>query len=38
MDALTKHYARLLGLGEGWEVTEVDLDLPTQKVTIGHFS
>lgn len=34
MDALTEHYGRLLGLGEGWEVTEVDLDLPVQKVTI----
>jgi transposase len=34
MDTLTEHYARLLGLGEGWEVTEVDLDLPSQKVTI----
>jgi transposase len=34
MDMLTEHYARLLGLEEGWEVTEVDLDLPSQKVTI----
>jgi hypothetical protein len=34
MDNLTEHYARLLGLGDNWEVTEVDLDLPSLKVTI----
>jgi len=34
MDNLTEHYARLLGLGDNWEVSEVDLDLPSQKVTI----
>jgi transposase len=34
MEDLSAHYARLLGLGDGWEVTDVDLDLVSQRVTI----
>ncbi len=34
MGDLSEHYARLLGLGEDWHVTDVDLDLAAQRVTI----
>lgn len=34
MNGLREHYARLLGLGNNWQVTDVDLDLPTQRVSI----
>ena len=34
MDKLTEHYAQLLGLGEGWQVERVDLDLTAQRVEI----
>lgn len=34
MDKLSEHYALLLGLGEGWLVDDVDLDLAAQKVVI----
>ena len=34
MDKLSEHYATLLGLGDGWLVDDVDLDLANQKVVI----
>lgn len=34
MEDLSAHYARLLGLGDDWDVTDVDLDLSSQRVTI----
>ncbi len=34
MDRLSEHYARLLGLGDGWLVEDVDLDLAGQTVTV----
>lgn len=34
MEDLSTHYARLLGLGDDWDVTDVGLDLSSQRVTI----
>jgi len=34
MDRLSKHYAELLGLAEGWEVERVDLSLEESRVEI----
>lgn len=34
MEELSVHYARLLGLGDDWEVTDVDLNLSSQRVMI----
>jgi transposase len=34
MNTLAEHYARLLGLGDDWQVTDVQLDLPSQSVSI----
>jgi len=34
MENLSEHYARLLGLGDDWDVTDVDLDLSSQRVEI----
>lgn len=34
MNNLTEHSARLLGLGDDWQVADVELDLPSQRVSI----